>query len=97
MFSLLGPSVPTERRCCGVGDNFCAIHNKIEISFLYGHAKSHMVLTGRGEQIISGVTSMLWSMFLLQKLSEVLADVLTAGPLTHTMTVQGVGPSTFFM
>lgn len=95
MFSLLGPSVPTERRCCGVGDNSCMFHNKIDFRLLYGHIESHMVLTGRGEQ--TSVTSMSWSMFLLQKLSEVLADVLTAGPLTHTVTIQGVGPSTFFM
>lgn len=71
--------------------NFCLFHNKIDTCFLYRHAKSHMVLTGRGE------TSMSRGVLLLQKLSEVLADVLAAGPLAHSVTVQGVSPSTFFM
>lgn len=30
--------------------NFCLFHNKIDTCFLYRHAKSHMVLTGRGER-----------------------------------------------
>lgn len=34
---------------------------------------------------------------LLQELSKVFAELLTARPLAHTVTVQRVGPSAFFM
>lgn len=65
----------------------CVFHNKRD-GFMYAHRikwNRHKERRRRCDKV------------LLQKLSEVLADVLAAGPLTHTVAVQRVGASTFFM
>lgn len=88
----LCPAPSQKRRRRGVGDNFCLlfVHNKIETRNTNCHTEEQTSFPGEHRRVTSRT-------LLLQKLSEVLADVLTAGPLAHAVAVQGVGASTFFM